>query len=418
MNNKNIRITLVNPPSPYLISKTVFPPLGLLQISAYLKENGYTNITFLDMIDIYDHHDIKSDIFLIYVATPNISIVKELLVELRKNNISSKFCAGGPHATLMPSDLMCFDSIVIGEGEIACLQLIKNFPNIKKFYNEIKIENLDEIPYPDREILDIKLYAENYKLRGMPTTTLVTAIGCSWGRCSFCSQYQLPGSHVRYRSAQNIVDEIKQIQEKYDIFGFMFFDDTFLSNKKRLKEFCKLVTPLDISWRALSRIESINEHILPMLKESGCVEIAVGIESADSQILNTINKNIDIVKAEKVCNMISDAGIDLKELFIVGLPGESHESLQKMDEFVERTQPFDVDFTLLSVFPGSDIWEHPEKYDIKFNKNCKSHYKGKPGEYLSKVCKISTSKISFEELIEWREKLERKYKSKEKLMVK
>ncbi len=89
-----------------------------------------------------------------------------------------------------------------------------------------------------------------------------------------------------------------------------------------------------------------------------------------------------------------------------------------MDEFVERTSPDDVDFTILSVFPGSDIWNNPEKYDIQFNKKCRSHYKGIPGKYITDVCKISTSKISFEELVEWREKLESKYKPKEKLMVK
>jgi len=418
MNNKNIKICLINPASPFLINKFVFPNLGLLILSSHFKQYGYNNIEFIDIENNKNYSHIKGDIFFIYVCSPNVSSAKEIMVELRKNNISAKFVVGGPHVSVAPEDCLWADILVIGEGEIASLQIVKEYPNNKKIYNEIKIENFDEIPFPDREILDIKLYSENYKLRGSPTTTLITSIGCSYSKCAFCCKYWQPGNHVRYRSAQNIVDEIKQIQEKYNINSFMMFDDEFCSNRKRLKEFCKLVKPLDIKFRCLTRVESITEQIIPIMADAGCVEIAIGIESADQNILNTISKNIDIEKAEKACNLIKKYNIDLKELFIIGLPGESHASLEKMNEFVERTSPTDVDFTILSVFPGSDIWNNPEKYDIKFDKRCKSHYKGKPEEYLSKACKISTSKISFEELIEWREKLERKYKSKEKLMVK
>lgn len=417
MNKNDLRICLINPPSPFLINSLVFPPLGLLTLSSVFKQNGYNNIQFIDIASNIDYGDTKADIFFIYVATPNWESAKEVITNLRKNNISSKFVVGGPHPSVNPQDCQWADVIVIGEGEIVSLQILKDYPNVRKIYNEIQIKNLDDIPFPDRSILDVKLYANNYELRGIPTTTYITSRGCSYGKCAFCCKYWVPGTHVRYRSAQNIVDEVQQVQEKYDINGAMFFDDTFLSYKNRLKEFCKLIKPLNVSWRCLSRVESIDEKIIPMLADCGCIEIALGIESADQNILNTINKNINIERAEKSCNIIKDSGIDLKELFIVGLPGESHESLQKMDDFVEITQPFDVDFTVLSVFPGSNIWEHPEKYDIKFNKKCKSHYKGVPGEYINKVCKISTSNLTFEEIIEWREKLERKYKPKEKLMT-
>lgn len=417
INKNDLRICLVNPPSPFLINSLVFPPLGLLTLSSVFKQRGYNNIRFVDISSNPDYGDIKADIFFIYVASPNCESAKEVMINLKKNNISSKFVVGGPHPSVAPEDCQWADIIVIGEGELASLQILKDYPNVRKVYNEIRIDNLDDIPFPDRSILDIKLYANNYNLRGVPTTTYVTSRGCSYGRCAFCCKYWTPGTHVRYRSAKNIVDEIQQVQEKYGISGAMLFDDEFVSNKRRLKEFCELVKPLDIKWRCLSRVESINKQIVSLMADAGCVEIAVGIESADQQILNTINKNIDIIKAEKACEIIKDGDIDLKELFICGLPGESRESLQKMDDFVARTQPFDVDFTCLSVFPGSDIWNNPEKYDIKFNKKCKSFYKGTPGQY-GNVCRISTSHLTFEEIVEVRNELERKYKPIQKLMVK
>lgn len=416
--NKNIRICLVNPSSPFLINKKVFVPLGLLTLSGYLKQRGYNNITFVDIENGKDYSYIKADIFFIYCATPNVEYAKDIMVELRKNNISSKFCLGGPHPTLMAQDCMWSDAIVIGDGEIAGLQILQDYPNIKKIYMETKIDNLDNIPFPDRSILDIKEYANNYKLRGRPTTTIISSRGCSWGKCSFCCQYGLPGSKVRYRSAENIIKEIQEIQEKYDIHSFMFFDDTFLSRKKQLQEFCELVKPLNITFRCLARVEGVTKSIISIMADAGCVEIALGIESADQSILNVINKHIDITKAEKACQIIKDAGIDLKELFIIGLPGESRESLQKMDEFIEKTQPFDVDFTILSVFPGSDIYENPEKYpNLTFKKGCRGWYKGIPGNYNT-LCKISTPTLTFDELVAARDTLELKYKPIEKLLKK
>ena len=419
MNKNDLKICLINPPSPFLINRMVFPPLGLMTLSAFFKEHGYTNIQFIDMIGAdKDYSTVKADIFFIYVATPNLEFAKDAMVMFKKNNISAKFIVGGPHPTLAAEDCQWADAIVIGDGEIAGLQILKDYPNIKKIYRETKIENLDEIPFPDRSIIDIKMYADNYKLRGVPTTTLITSRGCSWGKCAFCCKYQLPGSKVRYRSAQNIVDEIKEIQEKYDIHGFMVFDDEFVSGKRRLKEFCELVTPLNIKWRCLARVESITNKVVSVMADSGCVEIAVGIESADQEILNTINKNIDINKAEKACQIIKDNDIYLKELFIIGLPDESRESLRKMDEFITRTKPFDIDTTILSVFPGSDIYNYPEKYpNLTFKRGCRGWYKGIPGNYNT-LCKISTPTLTFDELVEARDELERKHKPKEKLMVK
>lgn len=417
---KDIRICLVNPPSPFLINKQVFPPLGLLTLSAYFKQHGYHNIELLDLLgetQIKNAENIDADIFFIYVNTPSSEYAKDIILQLRKYNHQAKFIAGGPHATVNPEDLLCFDSIIMGEGEIASLQILGQYPNLKKMYYEEKIENLDDVPFPDRDIIDIKTYANNYELRGTPTTTLITSRGCSYGKCSFCCKYWIQNSRIRYRSAQNIYEEIKQIREKYNINGFMFFDDEFCHNKRRLVDVCRLIKPLNIKWRCLSRIESIHEKIVPIMADAGCIEIAVGIESADQEILNGINKNINIERAEKACYIIKDNNIDLKELFIVGLPGESKQSLKKMDDFVARTQPYDVDFTILSVFPGTDIYEHPEKYDLKFRKGCKSFYKGIPGQYHN-ICRIDTSKITFEELVKIRDELERKYKPKEKLMRK
>lgn len=407
-----MKIALVNSPAPFLPSNPVFPPLGLLTLSAVLKKEGYTNIEFHDMLG-EETKDIFADIFFVYVNTPQSNYTKKLVEYLKIINPNSKFIAGGVHATFMPNDLQYFDSVVIGEGENAVIQILKEYPNIKKIYKCNKIENLDNIPFPDRDIIDIKQYANNLLFDGIPTTTYMTSRGCSWGKCAFCSRFFR--EKVRYRSAQNIVNEIKEVKEKYGIVGAMFFDDEFLSNKKRLKELCKLIKPLNIKWRCLCRIESISNEIIKLIKDAGCIGISVGIESGDQRILNIVSKNITIEKAKNAIKILKDNNLYFKEFIIVGLPGEDLESIKNTDKFINETKPYDIDISVFCVLPGSDIWDNMEKYDIKFNKNCRGWYKGNSSKY-HKVCPVSTSKLTFDQILKARDELENKYKPKSKIM--
>jgi len=377
-------------------------------------KKGYKNITFLDLAGKDEIPIIDGDIFFFTATTPQVEAAKDIVKLYRDKNKNrvAKYIIGGPHATVdYHTGLSIFDSVVEGEGDKTVLKILNDYPNIKPVYLNDITENLDEIPFADRDIIDIKEYANNYTLNGEPTTTYVTSRGCSYGKCAFCCRTT---NGVRYRSAQNIYEEVLEIQKKYGINGAMFFDDEFVSNKKRLKEFCKLITPLNIKWRCLARVNSIDEKIIPIMKDAGCVEIAVGIESADSEILNNISKGIKIDKAKRAIKIIKQNNIRVKELFIIGLPGESHDSIQKIDDFVRTTKPDDVDFTVLSIFPGSHIHNNPKEYDINFNPKCKSWYKGLSNNY-NNICKISTSNMTFEEIINARNELEKKYKPIEKL---
>jgi len=357
--------------------------------------------------------NIYADIYFLYVSTPQSNYTQDVIKQLRKINPEAKFIAGGPHASVAPDDLSYFDSVVIGEGEAASIRILQDYPNLKKIYIENKID-IDKIPFPDRTLLDINKYAENYKLGGTSSTTYISSRGCSYGKCAFCCKYWR--GKVRYRSAQNIYEEIKYIKETYKIDGVAFFDDDLLSNKKRIVEICNLIKTLNIKWRCLSRVSSLNENIINIIASAGCEEIALGIESADQDILNKVSKNINIIKAKKIIKLLKNYNIRVKELFIVGLPGESRESLKKMEKFIQETQPYDIDLTIFSPFPGSDIYINSHKYDIKFNPKCKGFYKGIKGKY-SNACEISTSHLTFEEILQLRDEIEDRNKPKWKVMI-
>lgn len=415
--NKDIKICFINPPSPFLINPNVFPPLGLLGIATIAQKHEYENIQFIDLSGCKDVkkelYEVKADIFFLTAVTAQVEYCREIVYELRKYNMLSKFVLGGVHATVKIDDCFFVNSIVVGDGEIPTLKILKEYPNLKRIYQGKEIKDLDSIPFVNRNFIDIKQYAKNYQLDGHPTTTYVTSRGCSYGKCSFCCRMS---KGVRYRSAQNIFEEVKQVKELYGITGAMFFDDEFVSNRIRLKKFCELLidSKLNIKWRCLARVTSITTSIVKLMEEAGCVEIAVGVESANEEILENITKGIKIDVAKKAIKIIKENNIKVKELFIVGLPGENKQSIKDMDNFCKETKPDDVDFTILSVFPGSKIYENPNDYDIKFIRDCKSFYKSF-GDNYNTVCPISTSQMSFSDIIDARDRLEKKYKPKGKL---
>jgi len=401
-----MKIALVSPPSPFLINQKVFPPLSLLTLSSVMKQNGFNNIQFLDLAGKNTVPETHADIFFFTATTPQIDYAEKVAIQLKKQNPTAKFVIGGSHATLSHIIPYVFDIVVKGEGENAVLNILHDFPNNNRVYIGKKIQNLDLIPFPDRDIIDIKEYANNYKLNGEPTTTYISAYGCSYGRCAFCCRTT---KGVRYRSAKNLYKEIKLVKERYGIRGAMIFDDEFTANHERLIEFCNLIKNEDIEWRCFSRVTSINNEIAKIMKTAGCVEVAVGIESADEQILKNITKGIKIEHAKQCVKILKKNGIRVKELFIIGLPGEHKGSIQKIDKFVAETEPDDVDFTILCVYPGCNIYKHPDRYDIRFNPTCRSWYKGIKGNY-DKVCPIRTSRMDFKEILNARDMLEQKYK--------
>jgi len=413
MVNEDLKICLINSPNPYLINKEAFPPLGLMYLSSVMKQYGYEHITLVDMIGKTKIENIYADIFFIYVSTPQSNYTRYLVRQLKEINPNAMFIAGGPHASVAPKDLNYFDNVVIGEGEMACIRILKDYPFIYgKPYYENKMD-INSIPFPDRSLIDIHKYAEGYKLSGTPATTYISSRGCSYGKCAFCCKYWSGG--VRYRSAMNIYEEIRHVQNEYDINGAAFFDDDLLSNKPRIYELCRLIKPLDIKWRCLSRVSSLNKKIIESITNAGCEEIALGVESGDQNILNNVSKNINLDKAKNIIKLLKDYNVRVKELFIIGLPGENEESLYNTEKFIQETEPYDIDLTIFSPFPGSDIYNNKDNYDIEFNPKCKGFYKAMKGNY-SNACRISTSNLTFEKIVKARDDIELRNKPEHKVM--
>ena len=185
-----MKILLVNPPSNFLIDDSTFPSLGLLYLSAYLKTNGYKDVELLDLngkntLPAY----IDKDIVGFYSNTPQFPKVLQLLRHLKDANKNKHaiYVIGGPHVSGKPEDaLIDFDAIVVGEGETAILDIAKLYAQGHRFNHDIirhdYIEDINEIPFPDRSAFDIKKYKKSHVSRGVSRKSYnIAEIICSRG---------------------------------------------------------------------------------------------------------------------------------------------------------------------------------------------------------------------------------------------
>ncbi len=393
-------ITLIFPSSPFLIDPLVFPPLGIMYLSSVLKENGI-DTTLIDLSGYKELPEIKTEWVGISSTTPQYSEAKRIRDILHKKG--HMVIIGGPHVS-NTKDFNGFNLGVIGEGEKVLPHYLLGLDGNP--YDD-HIMDIDSIPFPDREGGHVRNY--HYNIEGQRTTTILSSRGCPFS-CGFCSS--IWGKSVRFRSPENVYKEILECKEKYGFNSIMFFDDIFAINKKRIKKIADLVEPLHMKFRGFSRVDTADADLLLNLKRMGFVELGIGIETGSQELLNKNTKGITISQCERFIRLCYDIGLRVKAFFIVGLPGETHKTVEETREFIRRNNLHDIDVTILSPFPGSDIWNNTDKYDISFDKTDleNSFYKGKPGEYKSRV---STKELSAEQIVKYRDEIEQEFRPTE-----
>jgi anaerobic magnesium-protoporphyrin IX monomethyl ester cyclase len=380
-----MRVCLIKVPSPFLVDEKVMPPLGLLAVGTGLKRRGHT-------VCIYDGplSEIPQgyDMYGVGPTTPEYLYALEVL-----RDVNAPVMIGGPHASINPE--ACLDDgfklVVVGDGEALDIS--------RRGIVHIKEQPLDLYPVSDRNLLDIKSY--RYFIDGRLATTVVTARGCPY-QCAFCSKNY---STVRLKSAEDVIKEVHYLYCEFGYRAIMFFDDTFIIDSKRTLQIGEYLSRLGIIWRCFVRADLIvryGREFANRLKGLGCVEVGMGIESGSDTILQNIHKGENVDTIKKAIEILHEAGIRVKGFFIIGLPGESPETIEETRRFVQEVKLEGKDFTIYQPYDGSPITKNKPGYDINWDSMPK-HFKGKKFEYESVVY---TSKLSQDDIVQARNNLE------------
>ncbi|MBI2519912.1 MAG: radical SAM protein [Bdellovibrio sp.] len=358
---------------------------GIPYISSFVKQHGHS----VKLINGQILSDKKYKTLINSITSPVIGISTyhydireffELTHFLKKKYPQKIIVAGGRGPASFPLEYIfshgCADYIVLNEGEIPFNQLLtqmqagnfspENVPNLAYLkkgkitlskQQDALMENLDNLPFPDRDLIDQNFYLKlQKKITGERLIRIVTSRGCPHV-CLFCDKSGM-GNKIRLRSADSVIAEIEFCMKKYKTNHFFFIDDLFVHSKSRLIEFCEkiLQKKLKIRWEAHARVNSLEPDLYPLLKKSGLEQLFFGIESGSQTILDRIQKGISVPDIKKTLQLCRKHAIKSFGYFIVGVPGESKKDHEATLKLIEEGPIDGVEVFYLLPYMGSPIF--------------------------------------------------------------
>ena len=356
-----MKICLINPP--VQMNRRLWYPVGIGYVAASLINAGF-DVEIIDVIGedlsknefkerLNDSHADSFGIGGLIMAFNNVVEIAEII---REAYPEAFIFAGNTVGYTIPEILLnnsAVEAIVMGEGEITTVNLMKAI-EIEGKIEKVKgityqdtngdiiytppqapIENLDDLPYPAWDLIPMNNYFENHGHRSYPISTVR---GCPFN-CTFCCKTFIEYK-VRSRSPESIIEELIEVDKKFNIESFKFFDDLFLYHKKRAIKFCELKEKsslIDMEWSGSARADSIDEDFMGVLKKSNCVTLGFGFESASQDILNIYNKRIKVDQLQNAVNIFKKFKMEDPETsWLIGAPNETKQTVGKSIEFCKR----------------------------------------------------------------------------------
>lgn len=298
----------------------------------------------------------------------------------------------GQHPSARPSECLKnpnIDFIVIGEREQTMSELVEALEkDMKRDFRQIKgiafkesgetvvtpprplIQDLDSLPFPARHLLPMQAYFDAVKVRPIrgvihkPWVSMITSRGCPYN-CVFCSMHIVMGKQWRARSAENVVDEIEQLVENYNIQQVDFWDDNMMLDKKRGEAICDLIVErgIDIEWYTPNgvRADTLDERLLTKMAASGCKKIRIAPESGVQRVVdNIIEKNQDLKAVENAIILSRKLGIKVGCFFVIGLIGETKDDIEQTIKYAYRLKQLGADifhFCIATPLYGTRLYE-------------------------------------------------------------
>lgn len=441
-----MRIQLIN--TPYLASygrlKKIAPvyfPLGLGYIAAVLRENGFREIDLFDPeAERVNWQQIKerlkefnADIVGISSVTATYRMAKQIAKLVKRIKPSVLVVMGGIHVSALPRETLLetpeIDLVVVGEGEYTMVDICqkgrKNFFSIPGiFYKSGQkiictkprsfIEDLDQIPYPARELVNPENYQPPSHMDiGEKSTSLISSRGCP-GNCTFCASRIVAGRKFRAHSPEYVVGEIDYLERKYGFRHFIFEDDAFTIDRQRVEGICQLLLKRKkkILWSCFGRVNSVDKGLLKMMGKSGCYLVGFGIESGDERILKNIKKGISLSECREVFKLSREIGLKTQGFFMIGNPGETVESIKKTIKLAIELDPDYAFFSPLVPYPGTEIYQKYRELGLTpsldwgnysaFGDNLALRIPGFSSEKIRYFCSLANQKFYLRPTYLWR----------------
>lgn len=367
----------------------IMPPLGLASLAAYLERKGLQ----ADIVDYFAAPGSDGVVsaylrqerpgFIGFSCTTSAFLDGVRIARLAKETLPGiQTVFGGAHVSALKTrvleDFPEVDFAVVGEGEETLTELLWNegeYPAVSEMRGLVFRDgegrahfhgyrqggmDLDALPFPAYEKL--QGFPRSYTLPifnypKTPNTSCLSSRGCPYA-CSYCDRSVFRSSY-RYNSAEYLYEHLKYLRERFGIRHVNFYDDQFTFNRKRVEDFARLMTdrPLGMTFNCAVRAEHLDRDLLQAMKGAGCWMISLGIETGDEDLLARHRKNANLDLLAERIHWIKKAGIRVKGLMMIGLPGETEASIRKSMEYVFSLPIDDINVSKFTPFPGTPLYK-------------------------------------------------------------
>lgn len=374
---------------PPYVTHVVSPPMGIGYLSSYLKREGHDvslldlNVTEATRRNIIERlREYRPDVVGVPIMCTGMDQVRDV-VDTVKRNSGAPVVLGGAQASALPEHSLRFtgaDYVVIGEGEVTTAELVAALGSASDLarvrglgylvdgeyaQNEPRplVKDLDTLPMPDWRLINPR----NYRIapvlssaKAFPIAPVVTSRGCPFD-CTFCAGKSIWGKSYRFRQAVPVVDEIQMLMKDFGVREIFMGDDNFNLRTSHATDICEelMRREVKVPWACPNgvRVDSLNPDLLALMKRSGCHLVGLGIESGDQGVLDMARKSLDLSIVPRVCQEIDSAGITAVGFFVLGLPGDTRETIEKTMRFSRRLPLKRAWFNILAPYPGSELFE-------------------------------------------------------------
>lgn len=373
--------------APYPLEEIPSPPLGITYVAAAFAAAGAEVKIFDYIVSGYSREKLSKqlaafqpDVVGAGSVTLNFYDAVRIIQDAKNINPDIITMMGGPHVSFTVHDTLRhypeIDLLVLGEAEETIRELTPALKDRDKWENicglayrrrdEIIITgkrefitDVDSITLPARQLLPVS----RYRALGFPVS-MITGRGCP-NSCIFCLGRKMVGAKIRRRKVENVLNEMEQIT-KLGFERINIADDLFASDKERVKKICTGIRDrgLKFTWSAFARVDTVDQEMLENMARAGCDSVSFGVESGNPEMLKRIKKRIKLEQVRDAVTMCKQAGMIAHASFMVGLPGETKETL-KQSEDLAKSLDILYGYHFLAPFPGTTVREKVQEYDLE-----------------------------------------------------
>ena len=366
------KIVFIEPKAPnlHIFSRFPLPRLGTIILGTMMKQRGWEVEIFIEEMREIDFGIIESaDLVGISTITSTAPRAYAIADRVRKRGIP--VLMGGPHVTFMTDEaLEHADFIIRGEGEETLMAFIdarekgesfSGIPNLsyrekgRTVHNALRpfVKDLDQIPFPDLSLLK----STRKGISGLSSIPVQTSRGCPFD-CSFCSVTGMFGKKYRFRSKENIIEELRRYDHRKNI--IFFYDDNFTADRKRAKDLLEAMIRerFKFKWTTQVRADVAKDlELVTLMKKSGCHTLYIGFESVNPESLKSMKKRQTVEEIAEAIKVLRRHRIGIHGMFVYGFDEDDWKTVKQTVKFAKKSKLNSTQFLILTPLPGSEFFD-------------------------------------------------------------